>query len=199
MGMGGALQLHLASGLRDDGWFRSFQTKRSVDAQGQPIPWYSYPFLYFIAPRIKAHFEVFEYGSGNSTRWYAQRVQHIAAVEHDTDWIKIVAPQLPQNARLIEKPLGAPYVQAVALAGKKYHLVVVDGRQRVDCARYAINYLTPDGVLILDNSEREIYQPAREYLQQQGFRCLDFRGMTPIVSINSCTSVFYRDGNCLDI
>jgi len=75
----------------------------------------------------------------------------------------------------------------------------VDGRQRVNCARFAVDFLTNDGVLILDNSERENYQEIKTLLKDKGFRWIDFYGMAPIVSHETCTTIFYRDTNCLGI
>ncbi|MCF2488240.1 FkbM family methyltransferase [Dyadobacter sp. CY347] len=199
IGLGGSVQLFLDGALKQYGWFRSFHTKQSVDANGDPLPWYTYPFILFLRPRLKPEFVVFEYGSGNSTRWYGTRVKQITAVEHDAEWIKLIRPKLPSNAKVIEKPLGDAYIQAVKDAGERYNIIIVDGRNRVKCANFAVDYLTNDGVLILDNSEREWYLKAKEYLKERGFRRLDFIGMAPIVGIETCTSVFYRDGNCLGI
>jgi len=197
VGLGGSVQLHLEGALKQYGWFRSYHSKQSVDLNGDPLPWYTYPFIMFLKPRIKSNFEVFEYGSGNSTRWYAARVKHITAVEHESEWIKLISPKLPANTKVLERPLGDSYIQAVQ--GGRYNIVIVDGRNRVKCACFAADFLTDDGVIILDNSEREWYAKAKDYLAQKGFRRLDFIGMTPIVAIETCTSVFYRDGNCLGI
>ncbi|TDB61372.1 class I SAM-dependent methyltransferase [Arundinibacter roseus] len=199
LGLGGLLQLHLKSALKEYGWFRSFHTKRSVDAKGEALPWYTYPFIAFLEPRLTNTLRVFEYGSGNSTRWYAQRVGHITAVEHDQEWVKIVEKMLPKNTTLLIRPLDQTYEQAVATAGQTYQVVVVDGRRRVACVLSAADHLAEDGVLILDNSERDIYTEARQFMQQRGFRSLDFYGMTPIISDESCTTVFYKTGNCLGI
>lgn len=199
IGLGGSVQLSLDGALKQYGWFKSFHSKQSVDINGNPLPWYTYPFILFLKPRIKSHFEVFEYGSGNSTRWYAGQVKHITAVEHDSDWIRQMSPNLPANAKVLEKPLGDSYVKSVQLDGEIYHIIVVNGRNRVKCASFAIDFLTNDGVLILDNSERHWYQKAKDYLADRGFRRLDFIGMAPIVGTETCTSVFYRDNNCLGI
>jgi hypothetical protein len=198
-GLGGSVQLYLDGALRQYGWFKSFHSKQSVDIDGNPLPWYTYPFILFLKPRLKPNFRVFEYGSGNSTRWYAARVEHITAVEHDSDWIAQIKPKLPSNASVLERPLGDSYVKSVQSTGSSFHIIVVDGRNRVKCAKFASDFLTLDGVLILDNSEREWYQHAKDYLAEKGFRRLDFIGMAPIVGIETCTSVFYRDGNCLGI
>ncbi|TLV00957.1 FkbM family methyltransferase [Dyadobacter luticola] len=199
VGLGGTVQLHVGGALKQYGWFKSFHSKQSVDLNGDPLPWYTYPFILFLKPRLKPEFMVFEYGSGNSTRWYAARVKQITAVENDRDWIKLISPKLPANASIIERPLGDEYIRAVATTGQLYSIIVVDGRNRVKCASFAVDYLAHDGVLILDNSEREWYQRAKDLLKEKGFRRLDFIGMAPIVGIETCTSVFYRDGNCLGI
>lgn len=39
MKVGGVVQIILSSGIRDDGWFKSFHTKKSIDQNGNPIPW----------------------------------------------------------------------------------------------------------------------------------------------------------------
>ncbi len=191
--------MHMEGALKKYGWFQSYHSKRSVDAKGNPLPWYTYPFIFFLGPRLKPNFEVFEYGSGNSTQWYAGRVKQITAVEHEEAWVEIVRPGLPANADVLFRELGKAYIEAVSESGKEYHIVVVDGRERVECALYAQKYLTEDGVLILDNSERDHYQPAKDFMENLGFRRLDFYGMGPIVSYEFCSTVFYRPGNCLGI
>lgn len=199
IGLGGLVQLYLDSALKDYGWFRTFHTKQSVDANGNPLPWYTYPFIAFIRERIQPEFTVFEYGSGNSTLWYARHAAFIVAVEHDKAWFDTVSLKVPDNARIIFREQGEPYIQAIHEIGQRFQIVVVDGRNRVRCALFAADYLTEDGVIILDNSQREHYQPARTALAEKGFRWLDFRGMTPIIGQESTTTVFYRDQNCLGI
>ena len=199
IGVGASLQLVMTGALKQYGWFRSFNSKQSVDAEGNPIPWYTYTFIFFLKPRLSSGFEVFEYGSGNSTRWYAARVKHVTAVEHDTNWIKQISSTLPANTTLLERSLGDTYVDAVKTGNKLYHIIAVDGRNRVRCTAAAVDCLTPDGVLILDNSEREWYQKAKDIMRQRGFRQLDYYGILPIISTESCSTVFYRDGNCLGI
>jgi len=199
VGVGASLQLAMTGALKQYGWFRSYNSKQSVDAEGNPLPWYTYSFIFFLKPRLKSHFEVFEYGSGNSTRWYAGLVKHVTAVEHDTSWIALISPKLPANTTVMARPIGETYIDAVKTGNKQYHIIVVDGRNRVKCTAAAVDFLTPDGVLILDNSERDWYQKAKDLMHERGFRKLDFQGALPIISSESCSTVFYRDGNCLGI
>lgn len=50
------------SALTNEGWWKSYQTKLSVGADGQPVPWYTYSFAHFLRPRLRESFRVFEYG-----------------------------------------------------------------------------------------------------------------------------------------
>lgn len=196
------VQLQLKSGLKDDGWFKSFQTKKSIDKNGQPLAWYNYGFLKFLDNRLTKDLNVFEYGAGNSTIWYAQKVNFVKSVENDQKWIEILTPQLPKNTKVVFRELNEnkDYLHEISMAEKpKYDIVVVDGRRRNDCVMFAVDYLTEKGVIILDNSEREDYQPAKDFMQQKGFKRIDFWGISPIVANNTCTSVFYKINNCLEI
>lgn len=90
------VQLILESALIDDGWFKSYYKKESIDKEYNPIPWNTYPFIKFIGPRLKKNLNVFEYGCGNSTLWYSKRVKSIIAVENDKDWFEKIKSQLPR-------------------------------------------------------------------------------------------------------
>jgi hypothetical protein len=199
--IGGVIQLFLASGLREDGWFESFNTKRSIDKDGNPIPWCTYSFIKFLEPRLKKDFKVFEYGSGNSTLWYAEKVGEIMAVENDLDWFKNVSSLMPNNAKVIycELKYDGEYCRQVTKQNKKYNIIIIDGRDRVNCVKHSINFLSENGVIILDNSNLIEYAEAINYLSNLMFRRLDFIGLSPVTAHTNYTSVFYRDNNCLFI
>jgi hypothetical protein len=200
-GLGGIAQIYADSALTTQGWFRSFKTKQSVDANGQPLPWCTYPFIDFIENRLNKQMNVFEYGSGNSTRWYAARVGNIKAVENDKSWFEFVKNQLPANASIVYQSVEdiESYTGEVSKSGQKYNIVIVDGRQRVRCVEQAIPNLATDGIIVFDNPERPNYKPAHDLLQQKGFRRIDFWGFAPIAAHRNCTAIFYKDGNCLGI
>jgi precorrin-6B methylase 2 len=194
-------QLSLASTLVDDGWFNSYYKKESIDKQNNPIPWNTYPFLKFIGPRLKNSFTVFEYGCGNSTIWYSQRVRSITAVENDKDWFERIRTRLPANARLIYKELkyNDDYSREVLNQAENFHMIIIDGRDRVNSVKNSIKKLTKDGVIIFDNSELVQYKEAVEYLEENNFKHIDFWGMSPITAHYTSTSIFYRPDNCLTI
>ncbi len=199
--IGGVVQLLLASGLRDDGWFESFNTKKSIDKNGNPIPWGTYSFIKFIEPRLKKDFKVFEFGSGNSTLWYAKRVSEITAVENDLEWYKNVSSSMPPNAQMIycELKYDGDYCRQVVKQNKQYNIIIIDGRDRNNCVKNSINFLTNDGIIVYDNTQLAEYASSIEFILQNGFKRLDFNGLLPVVAHNNTTTIFYRNENCLNI
>lgn len=199
-GLGGGVQLMLESALTENGWFRSYHSKHSVDKHGKPIPWCTYPFIHFIEPRLHMQMDVFEFGCGNSTIWYASRVHSIKAVEHDEAWVKLVQPRLPNNASVVYRDLETgSYTEEVKQKGAKYHIVIVDGRHRNKSALNAVDCLTSDGVIVWDNSNLAHYQSGVSALKLLGFKRLDFWGISPVTAHLNCTTIFYKPENSLGI
>ena len=81
----------------------------------------------------------------------------------------------------------------------QFDVLVIDGRDRVNCARHGLAALRPGGVVIWDNSDRQEYLEGYRLLAAAGFRRLDFWGPGPLATRRWCTSIFYREGNCLGI
>jgi hypothetical protein len=199
--IGGLLQLSLKSALKEAGWFKSFQRKEAIDNSGKPIAWCTYSFMHFIHPRLQNEFNVFEYGCGNSTIWYAKKVNSIKSVEHDKSWLNKIQSTMPANSTIVYKELiyGGDYSKEVGNSNQKYQIVIVDGRDRNNCLLNSISQLTDDGVVVFDNSNLRQYQTSISEVMQKGFKKIDFYGMTPIAPHESCTSIIYRQNNCLNI
>jgi hypothetical protein len=77
-------------------------------------------------------------------------------------------------------------------SGDSFDMIVVDGRARPACVFHAIKKIKPGGYLLLDNSEREHYQPAIQLLENQGWKRFDFYGPAPYAYDFSVTSFFRR-------
>lgn len=198
--VGGPVQLFLNSQLKEEGWFNSFYKKESVGLNNEPLPWYTYSFIKFISPRLSKNFSVFEFGSGNSTFWISNKIKFIKSVEHDKAWYEKVKINLPVNAELVYKEVeNDSYAKEAGVAGNKYEIIIIDGVDRNNCVYESINSLASNGVIIFDNSERKEYSESINFLSKEGFKKIDFWGMGPVTPINSCTSVFYRENNCLGI
>lgn len=199
--LAGIVQLTLKSALKEDGWFLSFDKKESIDKNGDPIPWLTYSSIKFIEKRLKKNFNVFEYGCGNSTIWFANKVHSITSVEHDKLWLSKVKSKLPENAVVHHYELNSnnDYAKSINETGKKFNVVIIDGRQRNECVRFCLDHMTDDGIIIFDNTQENDYKIGIDFLYSNGFREIEFQGILPIVSYNNTTSIFYRSKNCFNI
>lgn len=187
--------------LKDIGWFNAFEKQEPVDSNNKPIPWVTYPFIDFISGRLDFSMQLFEFGSGNSTLYYAGKVSSVTAVEHDKDWYDRLVKKFPYNINILycELQNNGNYCRAAMGTGKLYHVIIVDGRDRVNCILNSVAALTTDGIMVLDDSERMEYQQGIEHLLKSGFRKLDFWGISPGLFYKKCTTVFYRNHNCFHI
>jgi hypothetical protein len=102
------------------------------------------------------------------------------------------------DLRLVSLEYGGEYCRSANRASP-YDIIVVDGRDRVNCIRHAVDALSEVGVIVLDNSEREEYGVACTFLESRGFRRLPLRGLAPLVNYVSETSLFYRSANVLGL
>lgn len=191
----------LQSYLEQVGWFRSVDEGLPVDRDGNCLPWFTFSAISFLKGRINSKFSVFEYGSGNSTLWWSKRVARVVSYEHDAKWFETLRSIVPANVEYFHVPLeyGGDYSKAIRDYHNAFDVVVIDGRDRVQCARNAIGALKKWGVFIWDNSDRSTYEEGYQFLRDQGFKRLDFEGLGPINDYQWSTSVFYRDENCLEI
>jgi hypothetical protein len=187
--------------LYDIGWANSVITGSVVDLLNKPVPWVTYPFIQFIAERLNNTMNIFEFGSGNSTLYYAGKTATVDSVEHDRFWYDTIKKNMPQNVQLFycELVYGGDYCKFAAGTGLKYDMLIVDGRDRVNCCINNIGALKAGGIIVLDDSERSQYAPGIGFLTTNGFKRIDFWGMAPMVNYLKCTTIFYRSNNCLGI
>lgn len=123
------------------GWARSRMTGMvAQDRNGQPVPWLSYPALHWLDGYVRPGMAVFEWGSGQSTRWFRARGCVVSSVDHDPAWAAIDALLMPDRDA---------YVSAF---GGCADLVMIDGEWREDCARRVVE-IGQVQVVVLDNAE----------------------------------------------
>lgn len=87
--------------LTSSGWLRSVEANAALDRRG-PVPWFTYPATRYLSGLVQPHWRVLEYGSGNSTRWWAAQVAEVVTVEHDPAWADALKRNLPSNVTLVE-------------------------------------------------------------------------------------------------
>ena len=187
--------------LKPIGWYESYFKGTPIDGDGNPIPWITYPAIHFLDGRLSKEMKVFEFGSGNSTIYFANRVKSVISVEHDKGYFDFISLKLKsyKNVEYRFATLGDNYSSQILEFTSAFEVVVVDGRERVECAKNSVKALSPNGVLIWDNSDRERYKEGFDFLKENGFKRLDFKGLGPISHEATITSVFYRSDNCLGI
>ncbi|MFV8835180.1 hypothetical protein ACNSTU_09435 [Aquisalimonas sp. APHAB1-3] len=183
------------------GWLSSARSGKPVDADGQPIPWMNYPVSAFLRDRLRADLDLFEYGSGQSTHFFAGRVKSVTSVEYDRHWYETVSAGSAKNVRVLfrDSSQGDGYAASIHETQQPFDVVIIDGANRTECLAHATSALTPRGVVVLDDSDRPEYLGALEQAQNLGFRTLDFEGLKPCNHKLYRSTVLYRDGNCLGL
>jgi len=188
--------------LNDEGWFKSFQLKKPVDKIGNPIPWFTYPAIDFLKERLNRNMSAFEFGCGNSTLFFADRIKEIISVETDFHWFNKIKAKLKSNSNLIfydNNSAKFQYHEIIKQLDKKFDLIIIDAINRNEAMKISPDYLNPAGVIILDNSDVEDYSNGINYLISKGFNRLDFWGIQAGYFNKTCTTIFYKSDNCLGI
>ncbi len=187
--------------LLDMGWFDSFKSGKPVDKYNNSIPWFTYPANEFLSERLNKKMNVFEFGSGNSTLFFAARVNQITSVEHNKEWYEKVLKYIIANSHAIFAKADNPneYLRALTEGTQKYDIIIVDGIYRNECLIESINYLTDGGIIILDDSERSEYSRGVNRILENQFKRIDFWGISPGYLYRKSTSIFYKKINCLSI
>lgn len=189
--------------LHDTGWLSSMSKGEAVNADGEPIPWMTYPAIDFLDKRISSEMEVFEYGTGNSTLWWGARVARLVSCEHDKEWFATFQAKVTRSntTYMLRRTKGGAteYCDEVSNYPAQFDILVIDGRDRVRCIFNGLASLKKDGVVIWDNSDRAEYQEGYDLLLASGFKRIDFWGPGPLATRRWCTTIFYRAENCLGI
>jgi hypothetical protein len=174
------------------GHLRSVQTESAVDRTGHPVPWYTYPAIEYLRQFDFSDKRVFEWGSGNSTLFWAGRAAEVISVEDDERWYAMAEQRRPVNCTLQLEPDLRRYVAAIDAFPGGFDIIVVDGpargRTRFKCATAALRHLRHGGLIILDNSDW-LPESAR-LLRESGLLQVDMSGFIPIGGHTQTTSIF---------
>ena len=187
--------------LYSTGWMQSLKEQRPVDNTGNPIPWMNFPIVKLLENRLSHDLDLFEFGSGHSTFFYASKVRSVTSVEYDEKWFDLIKQQAPENVSLIfkEKDVDGNYCRTISSTGKQYDVIIVDGRDRVNCIKQSVAAVSSRGVIILDDSQRNDYEEGIAFAKRSGFKALGIEGLKATNMEIDRTTIFYREGNCLGI
>ncbi len=182
----------------ESGWLNSLFSGRPVNKNGDPIPWLTYPAIDFLDGRVQKNWRVFEWGSGNSTIWWSNRVASVHAVEDDSYWYEKCKNSYRENVTL--KFAGSPeeYVNSIELNSEHlFDVVVIDGSHRNMCAEKALKHASSDGIIVFDNSDVPENEDGVRIITDSGWKRIDFFGLIPSYSYKNCTSVFFKNDEIL--
>ncbi len=167
-------------------------------------PRYTYAAVEWLRENVARDAVVFEYGMGASTVFFADRVERLVSVEHDTKWyyffyceqtLDFTTMGALDNTILLLRPptpgvcagfassdypdqCFRDYVLAIdAYPDESFDFVLVDGRARVACIRVSIPKVKRGGYLLLDNSERSEYSIGKALLAR--WTPMVFAGLGP--------------------
>jgi predicted O-methyltransferase YrrM len=143
-------------------------SKAPLDVQ---MPWFSWPAIEFLREVIGANSRVFEYGSGGSTFFCAQRAKMIRSVEDDPQWFRLIKSRIDisglQNVTYLhassDRQSGQRYIDTdfVKALDEPFDAIIIDGSEnwpdeivRTDCFQHARNYVAPGGLIVMDDAWR---------------------------------------------
>lgn len=123
----------------------------------RPVPWLVDEAVTWLEREVSCGSikSVLEFGSGASTVWLAPRVKTLVSVEHTQEWYSKVVDTIGANQKVDCRLRPRPYntVCAEELPTRQFDLVIVDGKDRVECAQSSHTLVRPGGWLMLDNSD----------------------------------------------
>ena len=179
--------------LQKVGWLDSFRLKQAIDAEHNPLPWYTYPAIEYIKQFDFSNLEVFEYGSGNSTIFWSQLAIKIVSIENNPQWYKTVAEKVARNVELKLIENKDYYIEELEKYDK-FDIIIIDGSYRHECAKVAVKKLKPGGIILLDNADW--YVETAKLLRESDLIQVDMTGLGPINPYVWTTSFFlHREFN----
>lgn len=172
--------------LAASGWLESAQTKLAIRG-GQPVPWFTYGAIEFLEKELTNEQSVFEFGGGQSTLYWAQRLRSVLGVDHDPAFVDYVGQALPENARLMLVEEGAPVTGTLGawlpllpsfVDPTRTERTFRSGQLNNAFCRYGISLLDqPAGafdVVVVDGMARDLSTwAATQYFKNKGFIVFD--------------------------
>ena len=167
------------------------------------LPWFSLPSIQFLDRFITPSMEVFEYGAGGSTLYFAKRAGKVVSTESDPEWREKVGLALEVgglgNAEVQYRPFD--FHRADEFAQSDYlhsiperlvDVIVIDSAEeeatvRPACFRHAEACVRPGGIIIVDDAWR--YPELHTAHHAKTWR--EFRGIGPCRPGVTSTDIYF--------
>lgn len=143
----------------------------------------------FLFSYLKPEMEVLEWGSGSSTIAIAKRVNYVVSIEHDKNYFEFLLSRLNYHTKQNIQPYHIKqnsiekqghdgtyenyndYINFPKALNKKFDLIFIDGRARVECAKIAVSLLKENGVILIHDyrnpnpsCDRKEYHTVEQFL-----------------------------------
>jgi len=180
---------------------RSIDQKVCIDKDDNPIPWYTYPAIEYLSQFDYKNMNIFEFGCGYSSLFWANRANKVVSIEDNKKWFEQWKNNFHQvNLEILLRPEGSEYYNAILETDVYYDVIIIDGKCRKECATTALQRLATGGMIILDDSDRvntsKEYLEAITILKNENLIQIDFYGFCPMNNYTKTTSLFlHRDFN----
>jgi predicted O-methyltransferase YrrM len=146
--------------------FKTPNNIQSVDEKCNLIyPWYTCECICFLRNLNVKHYDVFEWGGGCSTVWYAHNCKSVTTIETSKEWADEIVTYLDNtkktnySIKVVDVPPSAnspcdnmnQYLSYIAELDQKFDLIVVDGSYRNDALLISEKFVKNGGYIIYDN------------------------------------------------
>jgi len=168
--------------------WESIKKGNFVDLSGNTIPWYTYPAIEYLSRFNFKDKAVFEWGSGNSSVFWANRAGSVVSIESDKTWYDRIVEKKLSNQETHLAVEESVYTEAILKQESKYDIIVIDGQHRLECTKNAVKCINKSGMIIFDNSDW--FPNSLRFLREQGFIQIDFCGFGPGIHFTWATSIF---------
>lgn len=184
------------------GHFRSSLQSRAQSASGEPLPWYTYPCIDFLAARRDRVRSVLEFGAGQSTLWWAARGARVVAFEGQREAFDHLRSRVPNCVDLCFTGLHGPEACLREVRARlaqsdvrKFDVVVIGGLYRGELTAVALEARAAAGIIVCDDSEGH---GIHDRLRDSGLNRVDFFGFAPGVVQPHCSSIYFAQSGLFD-
>ncbi len=132
------------------------KTHNKFTGRRPPVPWWPMKAISYVEKHLQSDMKAIEFGSGSSTLWIAQRVEHVIIREHDHNWAKKTENLLASNgARNWDMELRTGQDYFALPSCRNYDFAVVDGEYRWKCLEALESKMNSGGLIYFDNADSD--------------------------------------------
>lgn len=137
----------------------------------------------FFLQHLKSNHKVLEYGSGESTKQIAERVESVLSIEHQKFWYEKVSKEVPNNAEVVLVEPNFPHTSGdgsyeqfknyveYPIGKGVFDIILIDGRARPWCTSVCKKISHKNTIVFVDDFNtgeitRREYKLAHYYLNE---------------------------------